>query len=1266
MVAALALVVANVGGFAVPANAAEPFDDAYLYGTSAGANANVYRIDPASGAATIVLAAPANPGLNALALSADGNAMLAVSSADIFMYDAPSETWTQTPRVAGDAPAFTMGGVNSVTGYFYYGGLVSGDLTTARYAAYDLATNTPVPNALTVVLPGNTGNNGDVVFDQQGNMYIVASDPATGEGSQVWRVDAGDVSTSTGGVVTATRLGDKILDTQLAVGVAFGLDGYAYFVRNAAAGGSELLRTDPVTFGIEGAPVPVTPSAVRLNDLASRAFQPTALVNVDLPEGRYAARDTDQFHITMQGPGSEDPLLEAETTGDEIGLQDQEQGEYIGRIATFPGDTFRIGQSAAGTTNLGNYTTTWQCINIGNREVVASGSGNSGSFYVPTAPVIDVDCTFTNIPISPSLTLEKSADKTELVAGETITYSFLVTNTGNVALDVVVNEVSFTGSGDLSDAVCDPSNLAPEQSVTCTATYTVTQEDVDRGSVDNSATATGTPPNGGDPVTSDPSDVSIPGASDPGITIEKSAQADDGSVVGDLSLGDTITYTFVVTNTGNVTLNDIVINETEFTGSGEMSDIVCEATTLAPNQSTTCTATYEVTQADVDAGQIDNEATATGTPPRGDPVTSPPDDVTVPQEQNPGISLVKSADPEAYAVGDTITYTFAVENTGNVTLNDIVIDEGDFSGSGELSDVTCEATSLVPGASTTCTATYEATQADVDAGSISNSATATGTPPSGGDPITSDPSEAEVTSDPQPGIAMVKSASTDTLVAGETITYTFAVENTGNVTLNDIVIDEGEFTGSGELSPVTCEPTTLAPGETVDCTATYVVTQADVDAGSITNAATASGTSPTGDPVGSPPSAVEITADPQPGIALVKSADKTELVAGETITYSFTVENTGNVTLSDVVVNETEFSGTGEMSEILCEPNTVAPGNTITCTATYEVTQEDVDRGSIENTATATGTPPGGAEPITSEPSEAQVPGAPAPGISVVKSADRAELVVGETITYSFVVTNTGNVTLTDVAVSEGEFTGTGELSEVVCDPTTLAPGASVTCTATYVVTQADVDRGSIENTASATGTPPNGTPVVSEPSAVRLPQDPQPAIAIVKTADTEQVSEVGQVVTYSFTVTNTGNTTLMDVRVDDSAFSGAGELSEISCPADAARLVPGQTVVCTATYTVLAADLTGDGLSNVAVAEGTPPGGEAPIVSPPSEVVIDTAVPPRPTPAPTAPAPKPPVPGLPVTGGELSTGIVLLALLLLVGGAGFAGVARRRRTTEG
>src|SRR5699024_2277934 len=97
--------------------------------------------------------------------------------------------------------------------------------------------------------------------------------------------------------------------------------------------------------------------------------------------------------------------------------------------------------------------------------------------------------------------------------------------------------------------------------------------------------------------------------------------------------------------------------------------------TLAPGQSVTATATYELTQTDVNDGVVENTATVTGTPPSGDPVEDP-DDHTQPLPQQPSRELLKSgglAEGSRGAAGDVVEYAFTLTNTGNVTVTDAAI-----------------------------------------------------------------------------------------------------------------------------------------------------------------------------------------------------------------------------------------------------------------------------------------------------------------------------------------------------------------------------------------------------------------------------------------------------------------------------------------------------------------------------------------------------------------------------------------------------------------
>ncbi|WP_159558241.1 DUF7507 domain-containing protein [Curtobacterium sp. 8I-2] len=469
-------------------------------------------------------------------------------------------------------------------------------------------------------------------------------------------------------------------------------------------------------------------------------------------------------------------------------------------------------------------------------------------------------------------------------------------------------------------------------------------------------------------------------------------------------------------------------------------------------------------------------------------------------------------------------------------------------------------------------------------------------------------------------MTVTKTATPDSATkVGDTVTYSFRATNIGNVTVRNVTVNEGAFSGTGTLSEINCPAgaRSLAPGDSVTCTATYTLTQADVDAGMVTNTATVSGDTPGGPPVTSPPSTTTVNVPADPSLTITKTSDTTTITrAGQEITYSFAVANTGNVTIDDVEVQDQDFTGTGALSAITCPSSSVAPGDTLTCTATYTVTQADVDAGNLSNTATATGNPPGGGDPVVPEtPSTVIVPVTPVASIGVVKSANvtsESNFTAGKTITYSFVATNTGNVTLSNVSIEEQAFSGTGELSTIDCPAAaaSVAPEAQVTCTATYTLTQEDVNAGEVTNAAVAHGTPPSTVPggeLTSTPSNAVVPTPQNASMTVVKTSDVQKISKVGQKVTYSFRVTNTGNVTITDPKITDTGFSGTGTLSAITCPAAGDSLAPGEAITCTATYAVTQADLDSGSLRNSATVTGNTPGGPPVAPSPPSTVNVPT-----------------------------------------------------------
>jgi uncharacterized repeat protein (TIGR01451 family) len=883
---------------------------------------------------------------------------------------------------------------------------------------------------------------------------------------------------------------------------------------------------------------------------------------------------------------------------------------------TCPGTTLAAGASETCT---GTYTVTQADLDNGsiNDYAVANATGPSGAVQSPQSSA--------SVPVqSPPLTMVKSSsDDTYDQVGQQVGYQFTVTNLSTVTFTGIAvqdtQQPPATQNG-LSAVSCPQPDLAAGESETCTATYTVTVTDLDHGTLADAATATGVDSANGQTVTTPSSSIILPATQSPAVTVVKSS-----TTAAVTHAGQVVPYSFLVINTGNVTLDHVAVTDTVTAPSdpANLSPVTCPDMTLAPGASTTCTASYTVTQADVDhGGPVADSATVTGTPPATPadpspvplPPSSPPSTTSVPVTQSRAMSVVKSSTTAAVTqAGQVVPYSFLVTNTGNVTLDHVAVTDTVTAPSDplNLSPVTCLDTTLAPGASTTCTASYTVTQADLDHGSVNDSATVTGTPPAtpaDPSPVPLPPSPASPFSVPvtqSPALSVVKSApSAEVHAAGDVIGYAFLVTNTGNVTLDHVAVSDTVAAPSdpANLSPVTCPDTTLAPGASTTCTATYTVTQADIDHGSVIDSATASGTPPSGPPVTSPPSAASVPSPASPGINIVKSATPAQVhAAGQVITYRFTVTDTGNDTLHDVTVTDSQAAPAGSLDgPITCPDTTLAPGASVTCTATYTVTQADIDNGGVSDSATATGTPPSGPA-VTSAPAPLPVPAPQAPAITVIKSAPPAPVThAGQQVWYSFLVSDTGNVTLRHITVTDtvAPPSDPANLSPVTCPDTTLAPGASERCTATYTVTQADVDHGgTLRDTATVTGTPPptTGNPSPpplqgSPPSGASVPVAQAPALRVAKSTTTATVTHAGQRVRYSFLVTDTGNVTMRDVKVTDTvaAPSDPADLSPVTCPQP--TLAPGASETCTATYTVTQADLDHGRLADSATVTGTPP----------------------------------------------------------------------------
>jgi uncharacterized repeat protein (TIGR01451 family) len=778
------------------------------------------------------------------------------------------------------------------------------------------------------------------------------------------------------------------------------------------------------------------------------------------------------------------------------------------------------GQSETCTADT-TYVVTQADVNTGQvtDTATATGTDTQGNKSPDATSTVTVPTVIPSpaVAIDKKATVTPAADQNAAQLGDTIAYTYVVTNTGNVDLKSVA--VSDPTIGAVACPTPAAPGLDPGASETCTAdvTHTVDQADLDAGQVTDTATATGTDNNGKVSPISAPSTATVETtAPTPSVSVKKIADASLGDT-SQLQVGETINYSYLVTNTGNVDLTSVAVDDPTL---GPVTCPVPAAPGLAPGASETCTAnaTYTVTQTDVDNGSVTDTATGTGTDgtdltagPNGlTSPTSPPSSVTIPEPASPTVAIDKtatvtpSADQGAAKLGDTIAYTYKVTNTGNVDLTSVAVSDP------TLGRVTCPIPAtpgLAPAASETCTAdaTHTVTQADLDAGKVVDTATATGTDTNGLTGPVSDPSTATVhTGAAAPAVSIKKTADASAgdgskLKVGETIKYSYLVTNTGNVDLKTVAVADPTL---GRVTCPTPAPPGLAPGASETCHAdiTYTVTQKDVDRGHVSDTATATGVADGGQTSPrSAPSTVTIPEAAAPSVSIDKMAtvtpakDKGGVKVGDKIAYSYKVTNTGNVDLTKLRVSDPSI---GAVTCPTLAPPGLAPGASETCTADHDhtVTQADVDAGKVVDTATATGTDPGGKTSHPSAPSTVTVPAvAAAPSVALKKTAtvtpaaDQSAAQKGDTIAYTFKVTNTGNVDLKSLAVSDP--TGGAVTCPVPTAPG-LAPGASETCTGTtpHTVTQADVNAGEVQDTATATGTDTRGlTSPRSDPSTATV-----------------------------------------------------------------------------------------------------------------------------------------------------------------------------------
>ena len=273
-----------------------------------------------------------------------------------------------------------------------------------------------------------------------------------------------------------------------------------------------------------------------------------------------------------------------------------------------------------------------------------------------------------------------------------------------------------------------------------------------------------------------------------------------------------------------------------------------------------------------------------------------------------------------------------------------------------------------------------------------NSATVTGTDPFDTD-VTDDSGTTTGDDDPlvtplvrTPGISLTKTASDPgpQPSPGDVITYSFRIENTGNVTLTAVTVTDA--LAGIVLTEVADHPRPGRGSTTPPYSATYTLTEADIAAGTLlVNDASVTGTPPDGPDV-TDTSSVTLPLPQVPGLEATKTqvfednGDGREDI-GDTLNYTITVENTGNIPVSGLTLVDTLTDLDGTVLALTTGPTfdgaslgspegTLEPGEIATYLATYVAEQGAVNSGGVDNTVTATGTPDFGPDPTVSDVSD--------------------------------------------------------------------------------------------------------------------------------------------------------------------------------------------------------------------------------------------------------------------------------------------------------
>lgn len=665
-----------------------------------------------------------------------------------------------------------------------------------------------------------------------------------------------------------------------------------------------------------------------------------------------------------------------------------------------------------------------------------------------------------SVPV-PELHVALRATRPKAHAGEPVTFTVAVTNPGGVAASgVQVADEAFP-------ACAKPlGTLAPGRTVTYDCTGPAPADDFA-----NTAKATGTSALG------DALDGTATAAVDvvhPSLGMTKTADKPA------YRAGDTATFTIKVTNTGDTGLSGLRVTDPKVPSCALAGD-------LAPGESrtTTCAAQAPI------AGGI-NTATAAATDELGKQITATAE-APAPTIA-PAVEVTQTANPPVIHTGDAVTFTVAVKNTGDSPLAPVKVTD----------DTTTSCSRTFDGLAAGATQTYTCT-ANPSTTTTSH-VTATGTDLAGQPVAATAPATVTVIT---PALTLTKDAAPGIVRAGDPITFTITVANAGDAPLAEVAVTD-------DRTPACARTIGALPPQgrqTYTCT-----TPAPPD--DFTNTAAASGKDELG-------RTVKVTDDAvvdviHPGVALAAQASPAAVREGDTVTWTITATNTGDVPLTGVTVADDQVAGCAKPLGTLAPQATQA----YTCTTTAGAT-------GFTNKPAVTGLDPT-SRPVTASAEAAFTVQHPA--ATIAAEVTGGPFREGDAVPLRITVRNTGDVPLTGVRVTDSQLPGqraastTGPQARAtgcaqVLDGA-LEPGGTRDFGCTLTAPADDVTA-----VVQVTGTPPTG-PAVTANATANLDVI-HPAVTVGRTVE-PKVVRPGDTVTSTITVTNTGDSVLRDVSVAD------------------------------------------------------------------------------------------------------------------------------------